>query len=171
MQYREAHFNFVSRLLEQEGAYYYFDTRRRRYRRLCGLARRASALPKIRKLTSRALTSIHEHDQGVHVYDWIAESRHHTGKYQHTDYYFATPSADLKTPELNFQSSCTRISRSLTFRENTTSAPTASNGTESGWKVSAPPAKPSGRRRGCHRTCHRSLFTFCRTGAQSGRCR
>lgn len=101
VQYRETDFNFVSRLLEQEGVYYYFEHEEDKHTAVFADSPSAhQTFPKYEKLTFSAITSIHEHDQ-EHVYDWVAESRHHTGKYQHTDYYFATPSADLKTPESN----------------------------------------------------------------------
>ena len=101
VQYRETDFNFVSRLLEQEGVYYYFEHEKDKHTAVFADSPAAhQPFPKYEKLTFSALTSIHEHDQ-EHVYDWVAEGRHHSGKYQHTDYHFPTPNADLKTPESN----------------------------------------------------------------------
>jgi type VI secretion system secreted protein VgrG len=99
VQYRETDFNFISRLLEQEGVYYYFEHEKGKHTVVFADSPAAhQPFPKYEKLTFSALTSIHEHDE-EHVYDWVAESRHHTGKYQQTDYDFTKPSADLKTPE------------------------------------------------------------------------
>ena len=87
--------------MEQEGVYYYFEHEKDKHTAVFADSPAAhQPFPKYEKLTFSALTSIHEHDQ-EHVYDWVHEGRHHTGKYQHTDYHFATPNADLKTPESN----------------------------------------------------------------------
>ena len=101
VQYRETDFNFVSRLLEQEGVYYYFEHEKDKHTVVFADSPAAhQPFPKYEKLTFSALTSIHEHDQ-EHVYDWVAEGRHHSGKYQQTDYDFTKPNVDLKTPESN----------------------------------------------------------------------
>ena len=101
MQYRETDFNFVSRLLEQEGVYYYFEHEKDKHIAVFADSPAAhQPFPKYEKLTFSALTSIHEHDQ-EHVYDWVHEGRLHSGKYLHTDYHFPTPNADLKAPESN----------------------------------------------------------------------
>ena len=101
VQYRETDFNFVSRLLEQEGVYYYFEHENDKHTAVFADSPAAhQTFPKYEKLTFSALTTIHEHDQ-EHVYDWVAENRHHTGKYQQTDYDFTRPTVDLKTPESN----------------------------------------------------------------------
>ena len=101
VQYRETDFNFVSRMLEQEGVYYYFEHEKEKHTVVFADSPAAhQPFPKYEKLTFRALETTHEHDD-EHVYEWVAEGRHHTGKYQHTDYDFTRPSADLKTPESN----------------------------------------------------------------------
>jgi len=101
VQYRETDFNFVSRLMEQEGVYYYFEHEKDKHTVVFADSPAAhQPFPKYEKLTFSALTTIHEHDQ-EHVYEWVAESRHHSGKHQYTDYDFTRPSADLKTPESN----------------------------------------------------------------------
>jgi type VI secretion system secreted protein VgrG len=101
VQYRETDFNFVSRLMEQEGVYYYFEHEKDKHTAVFADSPAAhQPFPKYEKLTFTALTTIHERDQ-EHVYDWVAESRHHSGKHQYTDYHFPTPNADLKTPESN----------------------------------------------------------------------
>jgi type VI secretion system secreted protein VgrG len=101
VQYRETDFNFVSRLMEQEGVYYYFEHEKDKHTAVFADSPAAhQPFPKYEKLTFSALTTIHEHDQ-EHVYDWVAEGRHHSGKHQYTDYHFPTPNADLKTPESN----------------------------------------------------------------------
>ena len=101
VQYRETDFNFVSRMLEQEGVYYYFEHEQNKHTVVFADSPAAhQPFPNYGKLTFRARGSTHELDD-EHVYDWVAESRHHTGKYQHTDYDFTRPKVDLKTPESN----------------------------------------------------------------------
>jgi type VI secretion system secreted protein VgrG len=101
VQYRETDFNFVSRLLEQEGVYYYFEHEKDKHTVVFADSPSAhQTFPKYEKLTFSALTSIHEHDE-EHVYEWVAESRHHSGKHLYTDYDFTRPNTDLKTPESN----------------------------------------------------------------------
>ena len=101
VQYRETDFNFVSRLMEQEGIYYYFEHEKDKHTAVFADSPAAhQPFPKYEKLTFTALTTFHERDQ-EHVYDWVAESRHHSGKHEYTDYDFTRPNADLKTPESN----------------------------------------------------------------------
>jgi type VI secretion system secreted protein VgrG len=101
VQYRETDFNFVSRLMEQEGVYYYFEHEKDKHTAVFADSPAAhQPFPKYEKLTFTPLTSMHEHDQ-EHVYDWVAEGRHHSGKHQYTDYDFTKPNTDLKTPESN----------------------------------------------------------------------
>jgi type VI secretion system secreted protein VgrG len=97
VQYRETDFNFVSRLLEQEGVYYCFQHGKDKHTPVfAGSPATHQPFPKYEKLTFNALTSIQEH-----IYDWVAESRHHSGKHQYNDYDFTKLNADLKTPESN----------------------------------------------------------------------
>jgi type VI secretion system secreted protein VgrG len=101
VQYRETDFNFVSRLMEQEGVYYYFEHEKDKHTAVFADSPAAhQAFPKYENLTFSALTSIHERDQ-EHVYEWVAESRHHSGKHLYTDYDFTRPNTDLKTPQSN----------------------------------------------------------------------
>jgi type VI secretion system Vgr family protein len=101
VQYRETDFNFVSRLMEQEGVYYYFEHEKDKHTAVFADSPAAhQPFPKYEKLTFSALTTIHERDQ-EHIYDWVAEGRHHSGKHQYTDYDFTRPNTDLKTPESN----------------------------------------------------------------------
>ncbi len=98
VQYRETDFNFISRMLEQEGIYYYFEHEKEKHTAVfCDSPSAHQPFPKYADLTFRPNSSSHEHDQ-EHVYDWVAEGRHHTGKFHHTDYDFTKPKVDLKTP-------------------------------------------------------------------------
>jgi len=98
VQYRETDFNFVSRMLEQEGVYYYFEHEKEKHTVVFADSPSAhQPFPKYEKLTFRARDLTHEYDD-EHIYDWTAQGRHHSGKYLHTDYDFSRPKLDLKTP-------------------------------------------------------------------------
>jgi type VI secretion system secreted protein VgrG len=98
VQYRETDFNFISRMLEQEGVYYFFEHSKDKHTAVFADSPSAhQPFPKYENLTFRALESFHEHDD-EHIYEWTVEGRHRSGKYLHTDYDFTRPKADLKAP-------------------------------------------------------------------------
>jgi type VI secretion system secreted protein VgrG len=98
VQYRETAFNFVSRLMEQEGIFYFFEHEKDKHTLV--LADRPSAhkpcpgQPKGRfDYTPGALLK-----EDV-VHDWHLEQELRTGKYSLKDYNFETPSTDLGVKE------------------------------------------------------------------------
>jgi len=98
VQYRETAFNFVSRLMEQEGIFYFFEHEKDKHTLV--LADRPSThklcpeQPKGRlDYTAGALL------QGDVVHDWHLEQEFRTGKYSLKDYNFETPSANLEVKE------------------------------------------------------------------------
>ena len=96
VQYRETDFNFVSRLMEQEGIYYYF-------------------LHENGKCTLVLCDSLSIHDPFMdyeeigydrgsssdqeRITNWTVEKALHSGKFAHTDYNFEKPSTLLMSPE------------------------------------------------------------------------
>jgi type VI secretion system secreted protein VgrG len=99
VQYRETAFNFVSRLMEQEGIFYFFEHEKDKHTLV--LADRPSAnkpcptQPKGRlDFTAGALIK----DEDV-VNDWQLEQELRTGKYSLEDFNFETPSTDLGVKE------------------------------------------------------------------------
>lgn len=98
VQYRETAFNFVSRLMEQEGIFYFFEHEKDKHTLV--LADRPSthkACPQQPKgrldYTAGALLK-----EDV-VHDWHLEQELRPGKYSLKDYNFETPSANLEVKE------------------------------------------------------------------------
>jgi type VI secretion system secreted protein VgrG len=88
VQYRETDFSFVSRLMEQEGIYYYFDHQNGKH--MLVLADSSSAHSAHSKFKTFPF-----HQPGVHdvhdrdfISDWSAISTVQSGKYLHKDYDF-----------------------------------------------------------------------------------
>lgn len=99
VQYRETAFNFVSRLMEQEGIYYFFEHEKDKHTLV--LADRPNThkpcpgQPKGRvDFTAGGLVM----DEDV-VHNWQMEQELRTGKYSLKDYNFETPSTDLGVKE------------------------------------------------------------------------
>ena len=97
VQYRETDLNFVNRLLEQEGIYYFFEHRDGKH--LLILADDAgahSAFPGYEEIPyfPPDETSLRERD---HVSDWCLAQQVCTGGYAQTDFDFTAPRKDLLT--------------------------------------------------------------------------
>jgi len=97
VQYRETDFNFVSRLMEQEGIFYFFKHENGKHTLL--LADQKTAYEKCpenqvdfpRDFTASAVAD--------HITDWEHAYEFRTGKWAHTDFNFETPSNNLMTNE------------------------------------------------------------------------
>jgi type VI secretion system secreted protein VgrG len=94
VQYRETDFNFVSRLMEEEGIFYYFEHTDRKHTLV--LADAAVHQPCPYQPQAR-YDYVHggKKDQDT-ITRWHLEEVYRPGKYTLTDYYFETPSNDLK---------------------------------------------------------------------------
>jgi type VI secretion system secreted protein VgrG len=98
VQYRETAFNFVSRLMEQEGIFYFFEHEKDKHTLV--LADRPGAhkpcpfTPKGR--LDFSLGGVVKEDV---IQDWQMEQELRTGKYFLRDYNFETPSTDLSVNE------------------------------------------------------------------------
>lgn len=96
VQYRETAFNFVSRLLEQEGIYYFFKHENGKHTLI--LADSPSAHDpcpdQARIMFERTGGSGALREEDV-VYSWRQEQEFRTGKIAITDYNFETPTTDL----------------------------------------------------------------------------
>jgi type VI secretion system secreted protein VgrG len=94
VQYRETDFNFISRLMEQEGMFYYFKHDNGKHIMVISdstngyydLPQDKVAFPLSRQ-ESRAVED--------HITDWERRIEFVTGKFAHTDYDFENPSNDL----------------------------------------------------------------------------
>ena len=98
VQYRETAFNFVSRLMEQEGIFYFFEHEKDKH--ILVLADRPSAH---KPCPGQAKARLDYTPGGVLkedvVHDWQLEQELRTGKYALKDYNFETPSTDLGVKE------------------------------------------------------------------------
>ena len=92
-QYRESDFDFISRLLEEEGIYYFFDhssgTEKMVLMDSPGGHKNIPGKTKISYVPRSKATQ----SQKDHVYDWGARERALTGKVMLDDYNFETPKA------------------------------------------------------------------------------
>jgi len=93
VQYRETHFNFVSRLMEEFGIFYFFEHENGKHTMV--LADSASA----HQPCTQQTVHYHETDLPVGeedtISDWGAQQELRTGKYALSDYNFETPSTNL----------------------------------------------------------------------------
>jgi type VI secretion system secreted protein VgrG len=98
VQYRESDFNFVSRLMEQYGIYYYFEHEEEKHTLV--LADSTSALQDCpeQETAHYNLTSGDLDSEDV-VTAWHMEQEVRTGRYALSDYNFKTPSTSLETGE------------------------------------------------------------------------
>ncbi len=98
VQYRETDFNFVSRLMEQYGIYYFFEHEEGKHTLM--LANSPSAHKpcpgQAKAKYDYTATSIEQEDV---ITDWKIEQEYRPGKYALTDYNFETPSTSLMVNE------------------------------------------------------------------------
>jgi type VI secretion system secreted protein VgrG len=94
VQYRETDFNFVSRLMEQYGIFYYFEHEENKHTLVLGNSPTAHQ-PCPHQSKARYDATVGDwHDEDV-VTAWHMEQELRTGKYSLTDYNFETPSTSL----------------------------------------------------------------------------
>ena len=97
VQYRETDFNFVSRLMEQEGIYYYFKhTLDDHTLVLVDSPDAHQPFPSYEKVILRARAGTHGSEDEL-LREWRNEHRHHTGAFAQTDYDFTQPRVNLAT--------------------------------------------------------------------------
>lgn len=94
VQYRETDFNFVSRLMEQYGIFYYFEHEETKHTLVLGNSSSAHQ-PCPRQSTARYNTTVGDWDDEDVVTGWHIEQELRTGKYSLSDYNFETPSTSL----------------------------------------------------------------------------
>ncbi|WP_319577111.1 type VI secretion system tip protein TssI/VgrG [uncultured Desulfobacter sp.] len=98
VQYRETHFNFVSRLMEQEGIYYYFLHEKGKCTIvLCDSLSKHDKYGdygEIKYIPDTSHSSLQER-----ISDWAIQKQVLPGKFAHTDYNFEKPSTSLMSTE------------------------------------------------------------------------
>ncbi len=95
VQYRETDFNFVSRIMEQYGAFYYFSQKDGEHTLVVNMTlnypkNAQHEIPYPAQTSSRR-------SKGDHITSWEHAYEFVPGKFTHTDYNFETPSAKLKS--------------------------------------------------------------------------
>ncbi|MGA7925776.1 MAG: type VI secretion system tip protein TssI/VgrG [Candidatus Sulfotelmatobacter sp.] len=98
VQYRETSFNFVSRIMEQFGIFYYFDHSQQGKHTLV-LADQSSALPTCPSSPVSSDIQVGGLDDPAVVNDWHVGQEVRTGKYTVKDYNFTIPSTSLLANE------------------------------------------------------------------------
>ena len=98
VQYRETAYNFVSRLLEHEGIFYFFKHESGKHTLVMGddPSVHQPCPDQSRVMFDRSALLEHRHEEDV-AYGWKKEHELRTGKYALTDYNFETPSTKLNT--------------------------------------------------------------------------
>ena len=96
VQYRESSWNFIARLLEEEGIFYFFEHTATKHSLI--FADKSSLLPPCPKQPIAEYSFdqegwVNEGEDGVATLERIEEA--HTGKYALTDYFFEKPSLSL----------------------------------------------------------------------------
>jgi type VI secretion system secreted protein VgrG len=96
VQYRESDFDFVSRLLEQEGIYYFFKyDQSKETLVLCDSSAAHKPLPSYDQIALRRINPAGE-DAFEHIREFSSELNHLPGSYVHTDYDFQKPRVNLQ---------------------------------------------------------------------------
>ncbi len=95
VQYRETSFNFVSRLLEQEGAYYYFKHEENKHTLVVRDGTGHEPAEGYKEIIYHHPDAHAGAFDREHISDWTVTKQVLPGKYAHTDYNFKTPSADI----------------------------------------------------------------------------
>ena len=98
VQYRETSFNFVSRLMEEFGIFYYFDHTTQGKHTMV-LANQSSNLPACPGSPISYDTEVGGLDDPQVINNWHVGQEVKTGKYSVTDYNFTTPSTSLLANE------------------------------------------------------------------------
>jgi type VI secretion system secreted protein VgrG len=96
VQYRETDFNFISRLLEQEGIYYYFEHSEGRHELvLCDDSTTAATMPGYQQVAYFPDDGSGLDTPGEHFSGWSLTRSVQPGIYSTSDYNFETPSLSL----------------------------------------------------------------------------
>lgn len=95
VQYRENDFDFISRLMEQVGIFYYFEHTSNNHTMV--LVDSNNCFQTVSEYSTIPYYPPGNKDRRErdHIYEWLAENRVTTGKYQLQDFDFESPSSDL----------------------------------------------------------------------------
>ena len=97
VQYRETDFNFISRLMEEEGIYYFFKHSDSEHTMvLCDAMFAHANVPGSANISYFDIAN-KERRKEEHVYEWILSQEIQSGAYELNDFDFEAPSASLKS--------------------------------------------------------------------------
>jgi len=95
VQYRESDFNFVSRLMEHEGIFYYFKHLSGKHTLvITDSGSNYQQIDDYQTIPYFPVGNIANRERD-HIYEWLSSQQVSAGKYEHNDFNFETPSADL----------------------------------------------------------------------------
>jgi type VI secretion system secreted protein VgrG len=95
VQYRETDLNFVSRLMEQHGIYYFFKHKDQKHTLVLADSKSShEPVPGCDKIPYIPASGEWKRDQ-ERIYEWASERRFRTGKVELNDYNYLTPNARL----------------------------------------------------------------------------
>jgi type VI secretion system secreted protein VgrG len=93
VQYRETHFDFLTRLLEEEGIYFYFAHEKGRHELV--MTDHTDGAFDCRDTEANLLSLLSQPESGDNLTAWNHQYVYTTGRYAHTDYNFENPSTPL----------------------------------------------------------------------------
>jgi type VI secretion system secreted protein VgrG len=97
VQYNETAFNFVSRLMEEEGIFYYFEHTSGKHTLVLGDDSHGNpTCPGLEATPVHFRQSLMDHTQDLAVTRCLVEEQVVSGAYAHDDFNFETPNTDLK---------------------------------------------------------------------------
>jgi len=101
VQYRESDFNFISRLMEHDGVFYYFKHQKGKHTLV--IADSYNACQAINGYQSIPYfpAGNKENRERDHIYEWLFEGQMTAGKYTLNDFDFKSPKADLVAKKHN----------------------------------------------------------------------
>jgi type VI secretion system secreted protein VgrG len=95
VQYRESDFNFVSRLMEHEGIFYYFKHLSGKHTLvITDSGSNYQQIDGYQTIPYFPTGNIANRERD-HIYEWLSSQQVSAGKYEHNDFNFETPSANL----------------------------------------------------------------------------
>lgn len=96
VQYRESDFNFISRLMEEEGIYYYFQHADSQHTMVLCDGSSGHAEPAKQTIRFYPPENQGRRDE-EHIFEWRVSEEIQSGFYEHDDFDFENPKAELKT--------------------------------------------------------------------------
>lgn len=101
VQYRESDFDFISRLMEHDGLFYYFKHQDKKHTLVITDSNQHWQTINDYDTLPYYPAENSERRERDHIFEWLPKSRVTTGKYEQTDFDFESPSTDLTTKKQN----------------------------------------------------------------------